>query len=91
MLENGKVTEEYETKPYLYAAVKGSCIAFVFLIVLYLPFYIALGWVWILSYLVALWAIPRYLQKYAQERSARIQLRSELQLLTMKTKKQPTK
>lgn len=91
MFDQGKVSDEYDSKPFVKASVKGGAIAFVIFIVLYLPNYIALGWVWILSYLIAFIAIQRFLQSYLQERATSKRLRSEVQHLLIQADKHQTK
>jgi hypothetical protein len=79
MIKQGAVSDEYDSKTFRSAAVKGGGYALGILVLLYLPFYIALGWVWILSYLMAWFAIEEFLKSYLKERESNKNLMVETQ------------
>ncbi|SDX74048.1 MULTISPECIES: hypothetical protein [unclassified Paenibacillus] len=81
MINQGVIVDDYDTRLFINAAVKGGFIAFGILIVLYLPNYIAVGWVWIISYLAAFIVVQRSVKGYLHQRKTSMHLRSEAQMM----------
>lgn len=81
MINHGEIVGDYDTRLFITSAVKGGFIAFGIFIVLYLPNYIAVGWVWIISYLTAFIVIHRFLKGYLHQRKTSMRLRSEAQMM----------
>lgn len=87
MIDQGVISDEYDSRTFIQAAIRGGAIALGIFVILYLPFYILIGWVWILSYLCAFIIVERYLKSYMNQRATNKQLRSEAQNMLYKAER----
>lgn len=81
MIDKGEIINDFDSKMFIRVAVRGAVVAFGIFVILYLPFYIAIGWVWILSYTTAFILIQHYAKKYLDHRVLMKRLRDEAQLM----------
>lgn len=87
MVDQGVVSDDYDSKSFVKSAAVGGMIAFLIFILLYLPNYILIGWVWILSYLIAFIFIQHYLKGYIHQRALTRSLRNEVQTILTNAEK----